>query len=531
MAYIDISVGASIGGGGDALTSNPLSQFAATTSLQLKGVISDETGSGALVFATSPTLVTPDLGTPSALVGTNITGTAAGFTAGTVTTNANLTGHITSSGNAAVLGSFTSLQLRAALTDETGSGSAVFATSATLTSPLINTPTLTSPVLGAGSATSITFGLGTVGAPSIAFTGDTNTGIWSSAADSINVSTAGVERMCIDSGGIAGIGTSTLTTGLLNVHKQQAAYTYVNVSNDGTVGAGTGAGFLISEGSTSRMAFRYERDATGSVSIVNGGNGPVNFVMGASYAAATVIKVAINQAGAVAATKGSASLPEFTFIGDTNTGMFSSGADVLNFSTAATERMRIDSVGAVGIGTTSLTGYGLRMAKAITGATVSYQMRSDGVIQSDVTNTAVMFSSTPGTLAASFTLGELQHFSVSQGTFGAGSTVTSQFGFYVGSTMTGATNNYGFYGNLSAAANRYNAYMVGTAQNLLQGVTGIGIAPAATSALTLAAGTTGVSSLNVPHGSAPSSPVNGDIWTTTAGLYVRINGVTVGPLT
>lgn len=57
-----------------ALTTDPLSQFAATTSLQLKGVISDETGSGALVFATSPTLVTPALGTPSALVLTNATG-------------------------------------------------------------------------------------------------------------------------------------------------------------------------------------------------------------------------------------------------------------------------------------------------------------------------------------------------------------------------------------------------------------------------------------------------------------------------
>jgi hypothetical protein len=51
-----------LAGGGDALTSDPLSQFAATTSLQLKGVITDETGSGALVFATSPTLVTPVLG-------------------------------------------------------------------------------------------------------------------------------------------------------------------------------------------------------------------------------------------------------------------------------------------------------------------------------------------------------------------------------------------------------------------------------------------------------------------------------------
>ena len=47
---------------------------------------------------------------------------------GNVTTNANLTGHITSVGNAAVLGSFTSLQLKTALTDETGSGAAVFGT-------------------------------------------------------------------------------------------------------------------------------------------------------------------------------------------------------------------------------------------------------------------------------------------------------------------------------------------------------------------------------------------------------------------
>ena len=63
-----------ISGGGDALTSNPLSQFAATTSSQLAGVISNETGSGALVFGTSPTLTTPALGTPSALVLTNATG-------------------------------------------------------------------------------------------------------------------------------------------------------------------------------------------------------------------------------------------------------------------------------------------------------------------------------------------------------------------------------------------------------------------------------------------------------------------------
>ena len=57
-----------------ATTTDNLSVFAATTSAQLAGIISDETGSGLLVFATSPTLVTPALGTPSALVLTNATG-------------------------------------------------------------------------------------------------------------------------------------------------------------------------------------------------------------------------------------------------------------------------------------------------------------------------------------------------------------------------------------------------------------------------------------------------------------------------
>ena len=52
------------------------------TSAQLLAALTDETGTGANVFATSPTLVTPALGTPTALVGTNITGTAAGLSIG-----------------------------------------------------------------------------------------------------------------------------------------------------------------------------------------------------------------------------------------------------------------------------------------------------------------------------------------------------------------------------------------------------------------------------------------------------------------
>lgn len=79
---ITISAGGAIACATCGVTGSGLNQFASTTSAQLAGVISDETGSGALVFATSPTLVTPALGTPSAIVLTNATGTAASLTAG-----------------------------------------------------------------------------------------------------------------------------------------------------------------------------------------------------------------------------------------------------------------------------------------------------------------------------------------------------------------------------------------------------------------------------------------------------------------
>ena len=119
--------------------------LAVPSSANLRAAMTDETGTGSLVFATSPTLISPALGTPTALVGTNITGTASGLTAGNVTTNANLTGAITSVGNATSLGSFTSANLASALTDETGTGANVFA----------NTPTLVTPVIGAATGTSL----------------------------------------------------------------------------------------------------------------------------------------------------------------------------------------------------------------------------------------------------------------------------------------------------------------------------------------------------------------------------------------
>ena len=89
---------ASIPGGGDALTASDLSQFASTTSLQLKGVISDETGTGALVFANSPVFTTPNIGSATG----SITGNAGTVTNATFTTALTVnTGTLTLTANAA----------------------------------------------------------------------------------------------------------------------------------------------------------------------------------------------------------------------------------------------------------------------------------------------------------------------------------------------------------------------------------------------------------------------------------------------
>lgn len=86
-----------------ALTSSSLAQFAATTSLELAGVVSDETGSGALVFGTNPTI------SGAALSGGSINNMSVGLTtplAGKFTT-IQATGAITPSSTAGIVGTAT----------------------------------------------------------------------------------------------------------------------------------------------------------------------------------------------------------------------------------------------------------------------------------------------------------------------------------------------------------------------------------------------------------------------------------------
>jgi hypothetical protein len=103
--------------------------------------VTTSTGTGATVLSTSPTLVTPALGTPSSGTLTNTTGLplTTGVT-GTLPVGNGGTG-ITSfgAGVADWLGTPSSANLATAVTDETGTGALVFATSPALTTPKITT--------------------------------------------------------------------------------------------------------------------------------------------------------------------------------------------------------------------------------------------------------------------------------------------------------------------------------------------------------------------------------------------------------
>jgi hypothetical protein len=147
--------------------------YGATTSAQLAGVISDETGSGNLVFSTSPVLTTPNIGVPS----------FANLVNGTQYPLANLTGAGT--GVLTFLATPSSSNLATAVTDETGSGSLVFATSPTLVTPTlgvatatsVNKVTITAPTTSATLTIADGATLATTGAYSINLTATANTAV------------------------------------------------------------------------------------------------------------------------------------------------------------------------------------------------------------------------------------------------------------------------------------------------------------------------------------------------------------------
>jgi hypothetical protein len=130
--------------------------------------------------------------------------------------------------------------------------------------------------------------------------------------------------------------------------------------------------------------------------------------------------------------------------------------------------------GGLGIGSTTLTGVNLNIAKNITGATTAWSVLQQSTVQSDSNTNVFGFSNILNTQATSFTLTQYIHYNATQGTIGAASSVGTNVGFNVSPSMIGGTTNIAFRGSIPVGTGRWNLFMEGTAANYLAGNTLLG---------------------------------------------------------
>ena len=265
-----------------------------------------------------------------------------------------------------------------------------------------------------------------------------------------------------DNGSLITLGSNSYVNGKLGVG--------INVSAD--------TGFYVSQnitGATSAWAARIVATAQSDVSSaaigigtqIGTASGAVGHIQHFRATQLTFNSTPANQSAFIVPAGLTGATNNFAF-----RGQLASATNAWNLYMDGTANNHL--AGSLGIGATSLNGYNLRISKSLTGTTSVRSLYQESIIQSDVTTLAAYNTTYVGTAAASFTLPNLYHNDAIQGVFGAGSTVSNQIGYRVDSSLIGATNNFGFYGNIPSGANRWNLYMNGTANNYIAGSLGIG---------------------------------------------------------
>ena len=226
-----------------------------------------------------------------------------------------------------------------------------------------------------------TFSAGTVSAPAITTTGDTNTGIFFPAADTIAFAEGGAEAMRIDSAGNVGIGMTPSGDSRLEVYSADSATIYKNVNT----GTGTSDGFYVGMGKSSATeAYVYNRennnlifgtnntermriDSSGNVGIgTSSPNGPLDVN-------ATIPRVVLSTSGTVRGQINIAGSAMNLTVNETTFPM--------TFNTGGGERMRITSGGLVLIG-----------KSASSDSTVGIELQPNGYATATTTSSANTFT-------------------------------------------------------------------------------------------------------------------------------------------
>jgi hypothetical protein len=254
------------------------------------------------------------------------------------------------------------------------------------------------------------------------------------------------------SAGSTGLTPSTATSGAVTLAGT------LGISNGGTgitsfgtgvqtalgVNVGTAGSFLVNGGVLGTPSSGTVTNLTGTASI------NINGTVGATTAST----------GAFTTMSGTGQL---TLTNASNYNLYASGAGA-NFMQ-----------GALGIGNLANAYNKLLISGTLpTGSSVARAVEVTATVPSGATSQGLGFLTALSTQAASFALTNMQHYVATQGTVGAGSSISNQFGFSVDSSLTGATNNYGFYSDIASGTGRFNFYASGTAANVFAGTTSLG---------------------------------------------------------
>ena len=382
-------------------------------------------------------------------------------------------------------GVFASLVRTATLLDGSGNTSFPGIVSASFSGSLNGTASFASNYLGSGSISTRLTNLETASANLTTASGSFSTRVTqierTYATTGSNIFT-GSQNILGAITASAALINGTITAQTLVVTTVSSSVVFSSGSNifgNSTANTQTMTGSLNVSGSATIVGRVTATDLTGSLF------GTASQALTASYVLASGVvglNLSLISTGSVSASVGQS----------TSSFQVTSGSNTL---------MILNNSGSLTIGSSPASQLVLRVSRNITGNAISRGVIVDGTIQTDVTSTALMFSTSPTTVASAFTLPTLYNYYASGVSTGSSSTVTNQYGFYAESNMINATNNYGFFGNIPSGSNRWNLYMADTAPNYIAGNLVIGTTTVPGSRLGIAHDTDfGINILNVGTG-------------------------------
>ena len=395
------------------------------------------TGTGSMVLSTSPTLVTPALGTPSSVTLTNATGLP-------VATGISGLG----AGVATFLATPSSANLAAAVTDETGTGALVFANSPTLVTPALGTPA-SGVVTNLTGTASININ-GTVGATTA------NTGAFTTLAASGAVTLSGGTA-----NGVSYLNSSkVLTTGsALTFDGTNFATTgFINTAAGYTVGGLKIGGFLAaaSQSTSLWMGDILNNFAGGTAFFANGSE--------AMRLTSTGLGIGTSSPTNALSVTGNANVTGNVTLGD-----------------ATTDTVQVN--GYMGVGGAGSANAALNVVSTALTSTAQFGVVGNITGSSAATSQINAVWAGAKTAVAAFTSTNVSGFRVADATKGAGSTITNLHGVYI-EDQTQGTNNFGITSLVSSGTNKWNIYASGTAANYFAGNVQFAAGSAAAPALT-----------------------------------------------